>query len=188
MPFVTDIIEKIRLNLIHIGLIKREWKQIERFEKVWAQRITKMSLFIPKETCSILDIGCGEMYLKKIIPQNIDYLGIDYVLRGEDSKVYNINHKEFPTGHYDVIFMSGILEYATNLPWLLEKVYSQCNHVILSYAILENFNDIKIRKGNAWKNHMSEEQLLNVLNSPHFKITNKTFFSNQIILHISKIL
>jgi len=40
------------------------WKEMEYFDPAWKQRIETMAALIPKQSQSVLDLGCGKMWLK----------------------------------------------------------------------------------------------------------------------------
>ena len=70
-----------------------------------------MAAFIPPGTLSVMDLGCGKMWLKEMLPSGYKYYGIDYTDRGKDSYVFDLNKYAFPAFNCDIIFISGCLEY-----------------------------------------------------------------------------
>ena len=62
----------------------------------WEKRAQAMVKLIPKNVGSILDIGCGECLLKKYLPREIKYYGLDYRKRNDETIVCNINEEKIP--------------------------------------------------------------------------------------------
>ena len=85
---------------------------------------------------NILDLGCGDMKLKKYLPSNCKYIGIDYNGKG------NIKHNlekglplEIKDGKFDVIFMLEFIEHIENFKSLLlecREILSSKGRVIIS--------------------------------------------------------
>ncbi len=52
---------------------EKEWQDIEFFNEEWKDRIMLMASFIEKES-SVMDLGCGRMWLLDFLPENCTYL------------------------------------------------------------------------------------------------------------------
>jgi hypothetical protein len=147
--------------LRRLGLAKRRWKDVETFDESWRQRIQWMAARIPPDAQSVLDVGCGRMWLKDYIPATVKYTGIDYVDRGDGCIVCDLNRAEFPEGSHDVIFVSGCLEYVEDYRWFLRTVAQRCRmRVLLSYCVLDHFNNLPQRRASAWVSDLTEAMLL----------------------------
>ncbi len=160
--------------LRRLGLSKRTWKDVETFDEKWKQRIQLMASFIPKEAQSILDVGCGKMWLREFIPPTVKYSGIDYVDRGDGCIVCNLNQAEFPEGPYDVIFVSGCLEYVEDYRWFLRTTAQRCRmRLLLSYCVLDHFDNLPQRRALAWVSDLTEAMLLEEAASAGMKLVSK---------------
>lgn len=137
------------------------WKEIEYFNEEWKNRIQVMAGLITKDEKSILDLGCGKMWLKEYLSPNITYFGCDYKDRGNETLICDFNKKQFPNQNVDVCFISGCLEYIDDVDWFLEQVSKASNSIIVSYCPTDYFPDISDRKTRAWVNHMNISQLVN---------------------------
>jgi hypothetical protein len=149
------------------------WKEIEYFDENWKLRIREMSSFIPEHTESIMDVGCGKMWLKDFIPPDCKYFGIDYVIRGNDSYVFDLNNYEFPAFFCDVAFISGCLEYIEDYKWLISKIASQNKACIISYCTLDFFSSLQKRRELYWKNNLREKELINLFEANNMFIQKK---------------
>lgn len=74
----------------------------------------------------ILDYGCGDANLPKMLKSNIDYTGLDINL-----KLINQNKKKFPNASFisklknqkfDVIVLSAVIEHVINPEKLLQQL------------------------------------------------------------------
>ena len=104
--------------------------------RMFENRVAVMAGMIGDEIESILDLGAGNMSLKKYISKNISYYPVDYRRRDKDTILCNFNRKEFPEQKADAVFISGLLEYISDYSWFIEAV---CNcgakEIILSYNV-----------------------------------------------------
>jgi SAM-dependent methyltransferase len=161
---------------------KRQWKDLEYFDSAWKDRIQLMAGYIPGHSGTILDIGCGKMWLKEYLPAGCAYYGLDYIYRGLDSHVFDLNKHEFPVASFDITFVSGCLEYITDYKWLISKISDQSAICILSYCTFDIFNSHEKRTALGWVNHLTELELINVFNTNKMYATakDKTSTSNTI--------
>lgn len=136
-----------------------DWKEIEYFDESWKRRIEAMASLIEDEK-SVIDLGCGRMWLREFLPKGVTYTGCDYVQRDTDTIVCDFNNKEFPDLSADLVFASGVLEYIEDVDWFLSKIQTISDSLIISYCVMELNADIKSRKTLGWKNHLSLSDLL----------------------------
>ena len=147
--------------LRRLGIAKHTWKNVENFDDSWRRRIELMAGFVPSSARSILDVGCGRMWLREYLPATCEYRGLDYVCRGEGCIVCDLNRREFPAGSVDVVFISGCLEYVEEYRWFLRTVAERSRmRVILSYCVLDHFNNMPQRRASAWVSDLTEAALL----------------------------
>lgn len=141
-----------------------EWKDLEYFDEKWKNRIHQMSEFI-SSTDSVVDYGCGKMWLRDYLsPQNM-YYGVDYQSRGAGTIVCDFNSKQFPNIKSDIAFISGCLEYIDDPKWFLENISNYHEKCVISYCCLDNFGDFVSRKKLGWKNNFSKFELISLFES-----------------------
>jgi hypothetical protein len=143
-----------------------------------------MSAFIPGDTTSIMDLGCGKMWLKEFLPADCLYLGVDYKSRDEKTLVFDLNSHQFPVLIADVIFASGIIEYINDYRWLIEKIASSGKLAIVSYCTTDFFpNPVQRRRLN-WVNDLSETEIIQLFskNGMKLKAQTKTSTDNSIFV------
>jgi hypothetical protein len=138
----------------------KSWKEIEYFDEAWKERIQLMAGYIPPGTNSLMDIGCGRMWLREYLPASCKYYGIDYVNRGPGSVVFDLNQHEFPGFSCDVAFVSGCLEYIDDCEWLINNISGHNDKCIISYCTKDVFADPAERRRLFWKNDLTEQQLI----------------------------
>jgi hypothetical protein len=154
--------------------IQKKWNQIEYFDEKWKDRIRQMSEYVP-EGSKIIDIGCGKMWLKEFLKKDCEYIGLDYVKRGDECIVYDLNKKEFPNIKVNVSFISGCMEYVSDWKWFIDKIASSSDMIILSYCILEEFPIISDRKRLTWVNHLSNDDIINQFELQNYNLTTSTY-------------
>jgi SAM-dependent methyltransferase len=92
-------------------------------------RMEEIFKMIPKDTESVLDIGCGERYLKNKFKK---YLGVD-LKNAEITVDLNVNQKlPIPSKSVDCVILSQILEHLNNV----EKLISETKRVSKKYILV----------------------------------------------------
>lgn len=150
----------------------KSWKKIEYFDPAWEERVKKMAEFI-KPGESVLDLGCGEMTLKKLRP-DILYYPVDYIQRNENTIICDFNKKQFPGSSADTCFVSGTLEYISDPDWFVNKICEHCKKAVISYCSTDHFPVIRERRLNHWVNHLSDDEVLNLFTAHQFKLSSRT--------------
>lgn len=145
-----------------------EWENVEFFRD-WSERAKIMSDFIVGDCKSILDIGCGEMHIKKYLKEGIKYYGCDYKKRDSDTIVCDLAVGEFPNIYVDTCFMAGVLEYLNNWKDVLKAMSMHCRQIVLSYSTSE----AALNRDPRWVNNITEEELLRCLADLGFVIKGK---------------
>jgi len=162
----------------------KAWQEIEYFDEAWKERIKIMSSFIPSGAQSVMDLGCGKMWLKTYLPVTCNYYGIDYTYRGEGSEVFDFNKYEFPLLSTDVIFVSGCLEYVKDYEWFIKEVASKCKRCIISYCIVDVFSNLEERRALTWVNDLTEKEFINLFTKNNMKLIDKTKTATENYIYI----
>jgi len=137
-----------------------KWSENEYFDEKWKTRIHFMSKYI-KDGSSVLDLGCGKMWLRQMV-NDMQYYPVDYCDRGGDTIICDFNKKEFPERNADVAFVSGSLEYVKDYSWFIQMIATHSTICVLSYCILDDFPNIRERRRLAWVNDLSKKNLIDL--------------------------
>lgn len=137
---------KLHSNFYNLMYTDTAWKEfekenrdaLERQRRGWMKRAEEMVKLIPKDTTSILDIGCGEGLLKRYLSKNIKYYGLDYCKRDENTIVCDLNKENIPDLSVDMYYLAGVIDYIENIP-LFIKQFINVKYVILSKTRNERF-------------------------------------------------
>lgn len=164
----------------------RSWQSIERFDPTWKKRIATMSQFIPQDTTSLVDLGCGPRWLREIITPSINYLGVDYKTRGQDTLICDFNKHQYPQKPIDVAFVSGCLEYVLDYDWFIQNICKYSKTCILSYCTLDSYPDIALREKQAWVNHLSEHDIKRIFEKYEFHLVHLELTDNRIFVFEKK--
>lgn len=160
---------------------KKNWQDIEYFNPDWKGRIENMSKFVTKGS-TLVDLGCGKMWLKEFVTKEEVYIPVDYIKRSNDTIVCDFNKHQYPKVNADTAFISGCLEYILDYKWFVAKLGANHKKCILSYCLIENFPDKSQRIKKTWVNHLNETQICNLFKKNGFKLVNKVSSSNTIFV------
>jgi len=163
------------------------WSEIEYFNPEWKNRIKKMAQYIG-DTESVVDLGCGEMWLREFLTPQNTYTGVDYAQRNGDMLVCDFNAGQYPGVKADVYFVSGCLEYVDDYAALIDQIVAHCRTCIISYCCIEDFSDLALRRQRAWVNDLNRQQLIDVFADRGMQLDteNKTLTNNSIFVFRSK--
>jgi hypothetical protein len=145
------------------------WKEIEYFNPNWKIRINQMYQHV-KYSKSIVDYGCGKMWLKELLKDNVKYYGVDYTKRDESTVICDFNMQEHPMIYSDSAFVSGCLEYVKNHEWFISEICTYHESCVLSYCTTDNFGDISNRRSKTWVNDLNEKDIISLFNKNGFML------------------
>lgn len=163
--------------------LKPVWQQIEYFNPDWKIRIKKMAVHI-RNGESVIDLGCGQMWLKEFLPSSNRYTGVDYKNRGEDTVVTDFNKGDFPNAKADVFFVSGCMEYVYDHCAFIEKIAKSGRRCVISYCCVEDYPEIERRRERAWVNDLTREEVIACFkkNKMFLTVEDKTESNNSIFV------
>jgi len=153
------------------GANNKTWKDIENFDESWKNRMKAMVKYIP-DNVSILDLGCGPMWLKEFLKCN-EYYPVDYKIRGNDTIICDFNNKEFPDIQTDYAFVAGCLEYVIDYDWFISQISKHTNYCVLSYCCTDQISDSETRRGLKWVNNLSKHQIVKIFDKNNMKLTSE---------------
>jgi SAM-dependent methyltransferase len=89
-----------------------------KFSEPW-YRLQKSSRIIASmaagRECSLLDVGCGPAAMREVLPDNIDYYGIDIAIQEPAPYLKEADLLETPIGfdgkRFDIVIAQGLFEY-----------------------------------------------------------------------------
>lgn len=139
-----------------------------------------MAAYVPAGK-SILDLGCGKMWLKRYLQGN-PYYPVDYRERGDGTIICDFNKKQFPRKHADVAFVSGVMEYVKDAEWFVARIAKNCNQCVISYCLREDYPDIRFRRRQAWVNDYSYDEIVHMFSHAGFRLAgeNQAIVNNRI--------
>lgn len=120
----------------------------------WYERLELVGTLIPRGA-SVLDLGAGAQGLRELVSG--PYTPADLFLRTRDTLPFSMDEDVFPSGRWDVVVMSGVLEYARNPEKVMREVRNLAPLVILTYQVVGRVTRERLRVG--MHNHLSESQL-----------------------------
>jgi FkbM family methyltransferase len=110
----------------------------------------------------VLDLGAGQMALKRCLPGGCHYTPADLLARSADCQVVDLNQQQFPTGRYDCIVLLEVLEYLHDVPWVLKRCRETAPRLIFTYHVRTN-EPLEERRQRGWFSDLDLEAVDNLL-------------------------
>ena len=160
---------KLHNNFYRKVLLGYSWQSDEQenqgifINNAWEARAKYMASMIPLEVKSVMDIGCGDQKLRKYLRTDIEYYGLDYIDRGNNTIVCNLNKDEFPQISVDLYYLAGLLCYLDKPENLLKNIgKSTAKYVLISLKSTDQYirldgHILSYRRENNNKTYMAIE-------------------------------
>lgn len=107
---------------------------------------------------SVLDLGCGPMALRALLPPSCRYTPADLVARSEDTVLVDLNQGQFPEGRFNVAVLLQVLEYMHQPEQVLANCRQAASTLILSYETFAG-GEKKARRERGFFNDLSERDI-----------------------------
>jgi hypothetical protein len=132
---------------------------------------------------TVVDFGCGEMWLEKCLKPLHKYVPLDMIRRDERTIVHDFRSTPLPNIRGDVAFLSGILEYLPNPEQFLVYLSSMgFSRIVMSYCTTEKFSDFGQRNDFGWISHLSALDILGIMCSRYVLSSMDEWQSNTIFV------
>lgn len=99
----------------------------------WPSRNKLIADLIPPGS-SVLDLGAGAQGLRSMLDPSCPYTPADLYQRTPDTLIFNMTTGAWPAGHWDIVVMSGVLEYAPDPIKVFHRLRSLADTAIVTYA------------------------------------------------------
>lgn len=164
-----------------------EWRDIEYFDETFDKRTKELIDLLPSENDlkSVLDIGCGMGFAQdylNVAKGIINYSGLDYKKRNDNTIVCDLNKMEFAKDEYDLFLVAGCLEYVENVEWFFSQFNNCKMEALISYCDIKRNSDMSVRKRNAWKSHLYEEEIIKNMEKQGFFLLKSKEYNKKTIL------
>jgi len=166
----------------------KRWEQTTQSVPLWNERNRLISALI-REGASVLDVGAGNMTLRKLIPQSCRYQPIDCVKGADDTIIADFNKKIIPEfGEvFDYVVCSGVMEYVHSPDDFLKTVLAWGNVVILSYAITDLVNNVEFRRQQGWFNDLGFTDLMKMFSEQGILPRQVGMWGGQVIFELKSL-
>jgi len=139
----------------------------------WEGRATMAREYLG-EVSSVVDIGCGKMTLKRLLPEGVRYQGVDIAPRDETTIVIDLNAERLPDMDFDAANVLGVMEYINDPDVFFDRL-EQFDLLVFSYNckgikdVLTNMGILKSTpKG--WRNRLTKAETIALIERHGFKI------------------
>lgn len=131
----------------------------------------------------ILDIGCWDMKLEKVLPAGCTYLPLDFLARDERTIVVNLNKDNLPLIAADFFVGLGVLEYIHDIPKLFCQLSEQFSAGLFSYYPMER-SPGKDRLATGWVNSLNSTELIALMKAAGFKKVSVIEYKNTLHFYL----
>lgn len=138
---------------------------------------------------SVLDLGCGNRYLQKLLNDSVMYTGVDCVSGNGETVVINFNQ---PTDShtlqkcdYDMAVISGVLEYLKRPLGILDFAKRHAKRVTVSYVCAED-RPKQPDEIHGWVNRLNENEILDMFSTAGFLVSQRTKYNRHSIFVLDK--
>lgn len=161
------------------------WSDLKNYNSVWNDRTECMAKMIPFDAKTLLEFGAGTRFLETVLPEGVSYTPSDLVSRGDDTIVcdlnklpYNITDKTF-----DVVFLSGVLEYVVNLNKFINYLAELSDaYVVCSYTTVRGKSE-----RNGWTKIIPMNDLVAMFVAAGFEVVTETTWGNHRLFMFVKV-
>jgi len=151
------------------------WAKKDSFSATWDLRAEMAASFVvPKR--SVLDLGCGQMALRRFLPAGCRYVPADLVKWTDEVIPIDLDEDLFPPGRYDHIVSLGVFEYLSAPRKVLQWARESGSRLIVSFSHPTLGSDPGHRRKQRWINDYSDSEFEDMLADVGWSIMGRKLF------------
>ena len=135
---------------------------------------------------SVLDLGAGRQSLKRYLPEGCKYVPVDLVKTSSDVIQHDFNNGVPSVGHFDVVVVSGVLEYLASPFMFLREAMNMGERMIVSYSPRTPEQTIESRRAGGWVTHMAKEDIEEMFEALHLDYEEAGAWNEQVIWKLTR--
>lgn len=144
-------------------------------ETRWDARTRMAGKMLADADC-VVDIGCGLMALRDVLPPTTRYIPVDLVPRGPDTVIVDFNNERLPEFDARDAALLGVIEYVHDLEAFLPQLL-QFDRVIITYNhfwIQDIVRYLRRKPTNiGWRHRLSLYNTMRVFERSGFEIVSR---------------
>jgi len=122
--------------------------------------VEQLITLLPEGVESVLDLGCGDMYLRRLLKEDVRYTPLDKDFRAEREVIIcDLNTGKPRVGLHDVAWATGLFEFVDDVPRLARWLSGVAPIVIGSY-----------RYANGWKYSDKRAEFLQIWEDAGYRL------------------
>lgn len=164
----------------------KRWSKSSSFYESWDERTKKLVTVIPEKS-RVLEFGAGRLVVEDVLPNSCEYFHSDIVKRREDTIVLDLNKELIILPEVDYIIFSGVLEYVKDVNNVLVHCTQFTQHILLSYAICDEFLTKRERRQNGWISDLYHQDLINIARNVDCDVVVLGEWNKQRLYQLSKV-
>lgn len=149
------------------------WHDIERYSPSWERRAAFAAKFIEPGS-SVLDLGCGQMHLRKYLSDGCTYTPSDLRAWTDEVIICDLDAGQFPDGYFDVITLLGVLGFVKDTEGTLEKARKHAKRLVVTFMHPNLFNFRKRLPERV--HHYTRKELATLIEAAGRTITKREFY------------
>ena len=180
-PFY-DLDETSRLALTYSAIATRgtvlsRWQALGVAEAGdWDARAATAASMLNGCAC-VVDLGCGTMSLERYLSKGTEYRPVDVVARDRRTTVVDFNRAELGVDG-EAAASLGLLEYILDVNDLVRQCRGRFRVLVVTYNCMRPGDSLRKRRGHAWVNDLTEEQLEAIFRMQGFSVDEKVALEN----------
>lgn len=145
----------------------------EGLKAEWIDRARLASSHL-RDVASVVDIGCGRMTIKSMLPANVKYQGLDVSPRDETTIVVDLNEEILPSLAYEAALVLGVVEYLEDPAGFFARL-PQFRKVVLSFNCY-SLRDVLQRHGlynrvpSGWRHRLRRAEITGLFEANGFEV------------------
>ena len=132
------------------------WERNKTRHPPWDGRNERIATYVPAGS-TVLDVGAGAQTLRELLPDVAEYQACDLV-DGPETLRCDFNQDIWPhvTKRYDIVIVSGVMEYLHEPRTFLSRLHSLGDRVLLTSVYR---SDERRAKGPSWRTYLTRAEL-----------------------------
>jgi 2-polyprenyl-3-methyl-5-hydroxy-6-metoxy-1,4-benzoquinol methylase len=125
---------------------------------------------------SVIDIGAGNLELKKYIGVDVSYTAVDCVKRDDLDHIIDLNKDKLPSGTWDAAVCLGVFEYVKDISAAIRELSEKTTHIVITYHGKVDKVSIANREELGWVSHITKQDFIGILNLNGFSVKSRLPF------------
>lgn len=167
-------------------LTVKRYADKSNLDAYWRNRVSLMAEYLPSRG-SVVDFGCGEMWLETRLTPAHQYIPVDFVKRDQRTILMDLRTDDLSQISGDTAFLSGVLEYIPEVISFLSRLANRgFSTIVMSYCTVEKFSDFGQRRDWGWLSDLSALNIIEIMTRKYTLFKVDEWDSNTIFVFLQR--